>query len=107
MPNGKGHPDCSYCQHFKGGFIRALRGEKPLCALYEIELRPLTSEWQYRLCSSFSPTKRFHRHNIVPLKERFARFPIQLDAGILYVYKHHGEEHVRPWMSLRTGEEKS
>jgi len=104
MPNGKGYPDCSYCQHFKGGWIRNLLGQKALCGLHGVELLPLESGWHYRLCSSFSPTPSFHRHSVIPLEERLARFPIKLQPEVLYIYKHHGEEHVRPSMSLKTGE---
>ena len=105
MPNGKGYPDCSYCRHFQAGFIRTLLGRKTRCALYQVELRPLDRGWHYRLCSAFSPTKRFHQHSLVPLEKRLARFPVKMEPKILYAYKHHGEEHLRPWMSLETGQD--
>jgi hypothetical protein len=103
MPNGRGYPDCSYCRHCRAGFLWKLRGRKPFCALHQIELRPLETGWHYRLCADFNPPARCPDRDET-FKIHFARFPFPMQPGMLYVYQHHGEEHLRPWMSLKSGE---
>lgn len=105
MPNGKGSLDCSYCVHFDAPGYPEGHGEERLCRFHETVLPKPKAEYKNRICANFEPSELYFAHNpsrqFFTLARRFARFGIDLEAGVLYEFGYNQPENITKTAVLR------